>query len=89
MFKKGLQAIRARQPIQDAKLAALAAIAIEMAAKHAQPDLSGVKAFLDAGYQERDLLYSVFAAAVKMLFNHSNQALRTTVDEKFAPYKVD
>lgn len=44
---------------------------------------------MDAGYQERDFLYSVLTAAVKMLFNHSNQAFRTTVDEKFSPYKVD
>jgi len=87
--KDVLQAIRTRQPIPDAKLAALAAMAVEMVAKHGQPDPAVVKAFLDAGYQERDLLYIVLAAAVKVLSNYSNQAFRTTVDEKFAPYKVD
>ncbi|OIP17460.1 MAG: alkylhydroperoxidase [Comamonadaceae bacterium CG_4_9_14_3_um_filter_60_33] len=84
-----LQAIRARQPIPDAKLAALAAMTVEMVAKHGQPDRAIVQAFLDAGYQERDLLYIVLAAAVKVLSNYSNQAFRTTVDEKFAAYKVD
>lgn len=87
--KDVLQAIRARQPIPDAKLAALAAMAVEMVAKHGQPDPAVVKTFLDVGYQERDLLYIVLAAAVKVLSNYSNQAFRTTVDEKFAPYKVD
>ena len=87
--KDVLQAIRTRQPIPDAKLAALAAMAVEMVAKHGQPDPTVVKAFLGAGYQERDLLYIVLAAAVKVLSNYSNQAFRTTVDEKFAPYKVD
>jgi uncharacterized peroxidase-related enzyme len=83
-----LQAIRARTAIPDAKLAALAAMTVEMAAKHGQPDHSVVKAFLAAGYTESDLLYIVLAAAVKVLSNYSNQAFGTTVDEKFAAYKV-
>jgi alkylhydroperoxidase family enzyme len=87
--KDVLQAIRARQPIPDAKLAALAAMAVEMVAKHGQPDRAVVQAFLNAGYQERDLLYIVLASAVKALSNYSNQAFGTTVDEKFATYKVD
>lgn len=86
--KDVLQAIRKHQPIPDAKLAALAAMAVEMVAKHGQPDHAIVRAFLDAGYQERDLLYIVLAAAVKTLSNYSNQAFGTTVDEKFAAYKV-
>lgn len=86
--KDVLQAIRAHQPIPDVKLAALAAMAVEMVAKHGQPDHAIVEAFLDAGYQERDLLYVVLAAAVKVLSNYSNQAFGTRVDEKFAAYKV-
>lgn len=86
--KDVLQAIREHQPIPDAKLAALAAMAVEMVAKHGQPDHAIVRAFLGAGYQERDLLYIVLAAAVKTLSNYSNQAFGTQVDEKFAAYKV-
>jgi AhpD family alkylhydroperoxidase len=84
-----LQAIRARQPIADAKLAALAAMAVEMVAKHGQPSPVIVKTFLDAGYQERDLLYIMLAASVKVLSNYSNQAFGTEVDKQFAAYKVD
>ncbi|MBA5604201.1 carboxymuconolactone decarboxylase family protein [Duganella sp. FT3S] len=83
-----LQAIRARQHIPDTKLAALAAMAVEMVAKHGQPRPEIVQDFLNAGYQERDLLYIVLAAAVKVLSNYSNQAFGTEVDDKFAAYKV-
>jgi uncharacterized peroxidase-related enzyme len=83
-----LQAIRAGTAIPDAKLAALAAMTVEMVAKHGQPDHAIVKAFLDAGYTEKHLLNIVLAAAVKVLSNYSNQAFGTTVDEKFAAYKV-
>jgi uncharacterized peroxidase-related enzyme len=87
--KDVLQAIRERQPIPDAKLAALSAMAVEMVAKHGQPSPAVVKAFLDAGYQESDLLYIVLAAAVKVISNYSNQAFGTPVDPQFAAYKVD
>lgn len=87
--KDVLQAIRDRQPIPDAKLAALATMAVEMVAQHGQPSAAIVKTFLDAGYQERDLLYLVLAAAVKALSNYSNQAFGTQVDEQFSAYKVD
>lgn len=86
--KAVLQAIRAREPIPDTKLAALAAMAVEMVAKHGQPSPEVVKRFLDAGYQERDLLYIVLAAAVKTLSNYSNQAFGTQLDERFAGYEV-
>lgn len=83
-----LQAIRSRQPLPDARFAALAAMAVEMVAKHGQPAPEIVQAFLDAGYQERDLLYIVLAAAVKVLSNYSNQAFGTALDEKFSAYRV-
>jgi len=83
-----LQAIRAGSAIPDTKLAALAAMTVEMVAKHGQPDHAVVKAFLEAGYTESHLLNIVLAAAVKVLSNYSNQAFGTTVDEKFAAYKV-
>lgn len=86
--KDVLQAIRSHQPIPDAKLAALYATAAEMVKSHGQPSADTVKAFLDAGYQERDLLYIVLAIAVKTLSNFSNHAFAPEVDERFAAYKV-
>ncbi|MFT6591689.1 MAG: putative peroxidase-related enzyme [Rhodoferax sp.] len=87
--KDVLKAMRAGQPNPDAKLAALAAMSLEMVAKHGQPSAAVVKSFIDAGYQERDLLYIVLAAAVKVMSNYSNQAFGTPVDPQFSAYKID
>lgn len=84
-----LEALRARQPVPDPRLAALAAMAVDMVAKHGQPAPEVVQRFFEAGFQERDLLYIVLAAAVKTLSNYSNQAFGTPVDAAFAAYRVD
>ena len=86
--KDVLRAIREFQPLPDAKLAALYATTTEMVRSHGQPSAETVKAFLDAGYQERDLLYIILAIAVKTLSNFTNHALATEVDERFSAYKV-
>lgn len=86
--KDVLKAIREYQPIPDAKLAALYATTAEMVRSHGQPGTDSVKAFLDAGYQERDLLYIVLAIAVKTLSNFTNHAFATPEDARFAAYKV-
>lgn len=84
-----LQAIRSRQPIPDAKLAALFDVTCEIVKNLGQPSPTAVRDFLNAGYQERDLLYIVLAVSVKVLSNYSNHAFGTPVDERFNAYKVD
>jgi uncharacterized peroxidase-related enzyme len=83
-----LQAIREGGSIQDPKLAALYHATVDMARTHGHPGPAAVKTFLDAGYQERHLLYIVLAIAVKTLSNFCNHAFATPVDERFAAYKV-
>jgi uncharacterized peroxidase-related enzyme len=83
-----LEAIRARRPIPDARLAALYRLASEMVKTHGRPSASAVQAFLNAGFDEKKLLYIVLALAVKTLSNFSNHAFATEVDERFAAYKV-
>ena len=83
-----LQAIRAGQPMADAKLAALYAMTTTMVKTNGQPDAAAVQAFLAAGYKESDLLYIVLAISVKVFSNFSNHAFGTVVDERFAAYKV-
>jgi uncharacterized peroxidase-related enzyme len=84
-----LRAIRAGQPIPDARLAALYALTTEMIKTHGRPDAAVVQAFLTAGFQEKDVLYLVLAIAVKTLSNYSNHAFATKVDAVFADYRVD
>jgi alkylhydroperoxidase family enzyme len=86
--KDVLKAIRAGTPIPDARLAKLHALTTEMVRTQGRPGASAVQAFIDAGYHERDILYIVLAIAVKTLSNYSNHAFGTTVDERFAAYKV-
>jgi len=78
-----LQAIRSHQTIPDAKLAALYAVSNEMVKTQGRPSPAVVKAFMDAGFQERDLLYIILAIAAKTLSNFSNHAFATEVDERF------
>lgn len=84
-----LKAIRAQTAIPDARLATLYATTVAMVKSHGQPSTETVKTFLDAGYKETDLMYIVLAIAVKTLSNFSNHLFATTVDERFAAYKVD
>ncbi len=84
-----LKAIRGGEPIPDARLAALCALAVEMVESQGRPQAATVKAFLDAGFEEKHLLYIVLAISVKTLSNYSNHAFATEVDERFADYRVD
>jgi uncharacterized peroxidase-related enzyme len=83
-----LHAIRSGQPIADGRLAALHALTTEMVRTQGQPSPAAVSAFLDAGYEEKQVLYLVLAIAVKTLSNFSNHALATPLDERFAAYRV-
>ena len=84
-----LKAIRAGQPIPDARLAALYALTAEMVKTQGRPSPATVQSFLGAGFQEKDVLYIVLAIAVKTLSNYSNHAFATPVDAVFAAYRVD
>ena len=84
-----LQAIRTGQPIPHARLASLYALTAEMVKTQGRPSAAAVRDFLNAGFQERDLLYIVLAIAVKTLSNYSNHAFATPVDEVFSAYRVD
>lgn len=84
-----LQAIRARQPIPDARLAALYALTAEMVRTQGRPGPTTLQAFVAAGFQEKDVLNIVLAIAVKTLSNYSNHAFATPVDAVFSAYKVE
>lgn len=83
-----LQAIRAGQPIPDARLAALFALTQDLVKNLGQPSPAKVQAFLDAGFEESHLLNIILAVSVKVLSNYSNHAFGTEVDERFSAYKV-
>jgi uncharacterized peroxidase-related enzyme len=83
-----LDAIRNGKEIPDGRLRALYELTTEMIRTQGRPTAGTVQAFLDAGFEERHLLYVVLAAAVKTLSNFSNHAFATKLDDVFSAYKV-
>ncbi|MBH1987326.1 MAG: carboxymuconolactone decarboxylase family protein [Burkholderiales bacterium] len=83
-----LAAIRQGHAIPDARLAALHALATEMASTQGRPTTATLAAFLNAGFEERHILHVILATAVKALSNFSNHAFATTLDERFAAHAM-
>ncbi|KGJ99631.1 carboxymuconolactone decarboxylase family protein [Thalassotalea sp. ND16A] len=83
-----LTAIRGGDVINDTKLAALYAMAVEVNDSRGRPDAASVRTFLQAGYTELHLLAIILAVSVKVLSNYSNHLFNTEVDDVFATYKI-
>lgn len=77
-------AIRDGAAVPDARLAALSRFTRVMVQSRGMPEHREVQAFLEAGFDERQVLEIVLAIAVKTLSNYANHLFRTPVDEKFA-----
>ncbi len=83
-----LAAIRAEQPIPDAKLKALYEFTQALVRTAGKPGPAAADAFLSAGYTESQVLQIVLAAAVKTLSNYTNHLFQTKIDDKFAAYQL-
>ncbi len=79
-----LKAIRDDEPIEDARLRALATFTGAMVTARGRPGMAPTKAFLDAGYGERHILEIVLAVAVKTLSTYTNHLFETELDAPFA-----
>ncbi len=78
-------AVRGGSAIGDPRLAALAGLARAMVVSRGRPSVEVVKAFLDAGFTEQQVLEVVLAVAVKTISNYANHLFDTPVD---APFKA-
>lgn len=76
-------AIRAGTTISDPKLRALAELTRAVVVTRGRPTEEVVKAFLGAGYTERQILELVLAVAVKTISNYVNHLFDTPVDAAF------
>lgn len=76
-------AIRDGSPIEDSKLAALAAFTVKMVALRGRPSEDDVRAFLSAGYSEKNILGIILAIGVKTFSNYTNHLFHTPVDAEF------
>lgn len=82
-----LAALRARKPISDARLAALAKFTQTMFDTRGRPPQTDLNGFRAAGFSDRHALEIVLALAVKTLGN-SNHLFYTEIDGLFADYKL-
>ena len=77
-------AIRDGRAIGDSKLQALAAFTTVLFDTRGVPSTAGVKAFVEAGYTEKNILEILLALSVKTLSNYSNHICQPQLDEVFA-----
>ncbi|OYV33237.1 MAG: alkylhydroperoxidase [Rhodospirillales bacterium 20-64-7] len=83
-----LAALRSREPLADARLAALAKFTQTMFDTRGRPTAADLVDFRAAGYHDRHALEIVLALAVKTLSNYANHLFHTEVDQAFAGYKL-
>lgn len=79
--------IRNEEKIDDPKLSALAEFTKVVFFSRGNPSKSEVKAFIEAGFEEKQILEIVLAIAVKTLSNYSNHVFHTEVDAVFSGRK--
>ncbi len=77
------EAIRGGTAVADARLGALARFTRAVFATRGRPSQEDAKAFLAAGYAERQILEIVLALAVKTISNYANHLFDTPVDAPF------
>jgi len=81
-------AIREGKEIPDTKLKALSIFTKVMHDTRGNPTPQQAKAFLDAGYTEKNILGIILAMAVKTISNYSNHVFHTEIDEAFSGRKL-
>jgi uncharacterized peroxidase-related enzyme len=83
-----LAALREGRPVPDAKRAALQAFAQALLQERGWIDPDALRAFLAAGYEERQVLGVILAIAVKTMSNYTNHAFGLQPDPAFAAYAL-
>ncbi|TAM59446.1 MAG: carboxymuconolactone decarboxylase family protein [Rhodanobacter sp.] len=81
-----LDALRSSASITDPRLAALSTFTSHLFTTRGRSAAASLKAFLDAGYTEAQVLEIVLALAVKTLSNYANHVNIPKVDDAFAAY---
>lgn len=83
--KDVVQSIRNNQPIKDGKLETLRRLAQEIAETKGNPSQNTLKAFLEAGYTQGQVLEVILGVGFKTLSNYTNHLADTPLDEAFKP----
>lgn len=81
-----IEALREGTPIKDAKLEALRTYTRLLLDKRGHLDESEIKAFLAAGYSERQALEVLVGLASKLISNFANSLAHTELDDVSKPH---
>ncbi|MBB3189553.1 carboxymuconolactone decarboxylase family protein [Halomonas cerina] len=77
--------LREQSAPEDPKLAAVARFARHLNATRGWAEQSEIQAFLDAGFEQRQILELVIACALKTLSNYTNHIAETPLNEELKP----
>jgi len=83
-----LAAVRAGESLADTKLQALAELTSRLFETRGMINKTDAQAFLNAGYQENQILEIILAISVKTLSNYSNHIFHTDIDQAFEDYRL-
>lgn len=87
--KDVIEAIRQGEEIKDEKLSALHEFTKVMNESRGNPTTEQAQKFLDAGFEEKQILGIILAQAVKTISNYSNHIFHTEVDDAFSSSKLE
>ncbi|HEY3287049.1 MAG TPA: hypothetical protein VGJ96_08010 [Gemmatimonadaceae bacterium] len=76
-------AIRDDATVPDERLAVLASFVRHLVSTRGRPEDDQARAFLAAGFTERQILYLILSIAVKTISNYTNHLCETPVDAAF------
>jgi alkylhydroperoxidase family enzyme len=81
-----INALRDEAALPDEKLEALRTFTLKVMRQHGNLSDEDVKAFLDAGYQQRHILEVILGLAQKVMSNYTNHLAETPVDKPFEKF---
>lgn len=87
LAKEDIEAIRSYQPLHDLKLNALAKMTSELVLARGWASEEVSQEFLDAGYNDAQLLEVVLAIGLKTVSNYANHITKPELDPVFQEYE--
>lgn len=82
-----VNALRDETPLPNDKLEALRTFTLAVVRKRGEVSSDEVKAFIDAGYTQRQVLEVVLVLSQKVMSNYINHIAETPVDEPFKKFE--
>jgi alkylhydroperoxidase family enzyme len=79
-------ALRNETPLPNARLEALRTFTLSVVRNRGNVDDSGVQAFLDAGFDQQQILEVILGVSMKVMSNYTNHLSQTPVDSAFTQF---